>query len=134
MSSEPPKILRIKRKRHQDPLQALILEDRRNVKRSKPSSPTASPKLSPIATPRRITSKENLNYVFKLARTDESDKVNANDASIIQTILAESQRGSIDESPFPENNHQREISLFQNIKLKKIYKFLMNYQIWLIVF
>lgn len=107
MSSEPPKILRIKRKRHQDPLQALILEDRRNVKRSKPSSPTASPKLSPIATPRRITSKENLNYVFKLARTDESDKVNANDASIIQTILAESQRGSIDESPFPENNHQK---------------------------
>lgn len=107
MPNQPPKILRIKRKRHQDPLQALILEDRRSAKRSKPSSPSSSPKLSPISTPRRIISAENLNYVFKLARTDESNKVNANDESILNTILAESQHGSIDESPFPENNHPK---------------------------
>ncbi|EMG47362.1 IWR1 RNA polymerase II nuclear localization protein IWR1 [Candida maltosa Xu316] len=102
MFNQPPKILRIKRKRHQDPLQALILEDRRGVKRSKPSSPVSSPQLTPAATPSRIRSVENLNYIFKLARTDESDKVNAKDESIIQTILAESQTSS-EESPFPEN-------------------------------
>ena len=102
MFNQPPKILRIKRKRHQDPLQALILEDRRSVKRSKPSSPVTSPRLSPTTTtPVTTTPLENHNYVFKLARTDESDKVNAHDESIIQTILSESQTG-IDENNLSE--------------------------------
>ena len=102
MFNQPPKILRIKRKRHQDPLQALILEDRRSVKRSKPSSPVTSPRLSPTTTtPVTTTPLENHNYVFKLARTDESDKVNAHDESIIQTILSESQTG-IDENSLSE--------------------------------
>lgn len=102
MFNQPPKILRIKRKRHQDPLQALILEDRRSVKRSKPSSPVTSPRLSPTTTTHVTTTPlENHNYVFKLARTDESDKVNAHDESIIQTILSESQTG-IDENSLSE--------------------------------
>ncbi|CAX40752.1 uncharacterized protein IWR1 (Interacts With RNA polymerase II) homologue, putative [Candida dubliniensis CD36] len=101
MFNQPPKILRIKRKRHQDPLQALILEDRRSVKRSKPSSPVTSPRLSPTTTPVTTRPPENHNYVFKLARTDESNKVNAQDESIIQTILSESQT-SLDDNSLSE--------------------------------
>lgn len=57
---EPPKMLRIKRKRGEDPLQALIL-DSQMAKRSKPSSPVASGTVTP-----------NENYYFKLTRTDAS--------------------------------------------------------------
>ncbi|CAI5760159.1 unnamed protein product [Candida verbasci] len=78
---QPPSILRIKRKRNQDPLQALILEDKQSIKRSKPSTP--------LTTPTKSRSIENFNnYVFKLQRTD--DKVNIQDESIINSILKES--------------------------------------------
>ena len=60
-----------------------------------------SPRLSPTTTTPVTTPLENHNYVFKLARTDESDKVNAHDESIIQTILSESQTG-IDENNLSE--------------------------------
>ncbi|KAK6458377.1 uncharacterized protein RJT20DRAFT_31306 [Scheffersomyces xylosifermentans] len=90
MSYEPPpRILRIKRKRFQDPLQALVLEDRRGVKRSKPSTPVSSQAPSPSATPARNVSTENLNYIFKLARTDALTG-NANvDETILQSVLSE---------------------------------------------
>lgn len=56
-----PQILRIKRKRGQDPLQALVLEGESLAKRSKPSSPI------PSAT----SSVTNLrSYFFELASTD----------------------------------------------------------------
>lgn len=73
---EPPKILRIKRKRGQDPLQALILEDKQSAKRSKPSSPASSTVLD-----------NNTNFYFKLTRTDESTAIN--EEAIVQSILAE---------------------------------------------
>ncbi|KAK6198053.1 uncharacterized protein RJT21DRAFT_54243 [Scheffersomyces amazonensis] len=82
----PPKILRIKRKRNQDPLQALILEDRRSAKRSKPSTPLPSP----ISTPVRSGSREDLNLIFTLTRTDELAHVDTLDATILQTVLSES--------------------------------------------
>ncbi|KAI5956051.1 hypothetical protein KGF57_003537 [Candida theae] len=97
----PPRILRIKRKRGQDPLQALILEDTRIVKRSKPSTPVASP----IETPRSqtpsnqqqqqklsqsgiSTDNDRLNYMFKLAKTEFGDDAQL-DESVLHTILAE---------------------------------------------
>lgn len=100
-SQPPPRILRIKRKRGQDPLQALILEDTRNVKRSKPSTPITSP----IATPRSHTPLEQqqlrtgnnsvyesdndrLNYMFKLAKTEFGNDAELNE-SMLHTILAE---------------------------------------------
>ncbi|KAG7660617.1 uncharacterized protein J8A68_005883 [[Candida] subhashii] len=106
---QPPRILRIKRKRHQDPLQALILEDTRAAKRSKPSSPKVSPKLAPVDSPLSANQQPSQsiqpsqeqqeqpiveppsNYVFKLARTDNPSNVNIQDESIINTILSESQ-------------------------------------------
>ncbi|CAK9442144.1 uncharacterized protein LODBEIA_P58870 [Lodderomyces beijingensis] len=94
MSSEPPKVLRIKRKRNQDPLQALILEDTRSVKRSKPSTPSTSPRPSPLHTPRHLRSTENLNYLFKLSRTE--DGLNE-DEMIKSSILAESKQRSEEE-------------------------------------
>lgn len=99
-SQPPPRILRIKRKRGQDPLQALILEDTRNVKRSKPSTPITSP----IATPRSQTplrqqqlrgdsstngaDDDRLNYMFKLAKTEFGNEAEL-DESLLHTILAE---------------------------------------------
>lgn len=61
---EPPTVLRIKRKRHQDPLQALILEDSRKSKRSKPSTPHFTPDSTPPP---------DHNVYFTLARTDVHD-------------------------------------------------------------
>lgn len=103
----PPRILRIKRKRGQDPLQALILEDTRSIKRSKPSTPITSP----VATPRSQTplqqhhqqqhqlqhqlladrsniDNERLNYMFKLAKTEFGNDAEL-DESVLHTILAE---------------------------------------------
>lgn len=74
----PPQILRIKRKRGQDPLQALILEDNKSVKRSKPSSPASSTVLD---------KNSNKNFYFTLTRTDDSTSVN--DESVIESILSE---------------------------------------------
>lgn len=74
--NEPPQVLRIKRKRGQDPLQALILEHR-NPKRSKPSSPISSPISSPAPEPR--------SWYFQLARTDNA----AVDHEILASVLAE---------------------------------------------
>ncbi|EGW30175.1 uncharacterized protein SPAPADRAFT_144096 [Spathaspora passalidarum NRRL Y-27907] len=106
MSEQPPQILRIKRKRHQDPLQALILEDKRLAKRSKPSTPVGSPTSSPKIAPRK--SQEHLNYVFKLTRTD--DTVNIQDESIVNSILAESEsvNTEVDARNFVIPKHQIE--------------------------
>lgn len=77
---EPPTVLRIKRKRGQDPLQALVLEDKQSVKRSKPSSPVSSG----VATPSEEDSKAN--FYFKLTRTDN---LAANDILVLNSILNE---------------------------------------------
>lgn len=76
---EPPSVLRIKRKRGQDPLQALVLEDKQTVKRSKPSSPVSSG----VATP---LDEDKANFYFKLTRTDE---FSGNDILVINSILNE---------------------------------------------
>lgn len=81
--NDPPKILRIKRKRNQDPLQALILEERHSSKRSKPSSPISSKVVSPVSTPT-----ESKSVYFALTGTDDS--TTNLDASVIQSILSES--------------------------------------------
>lgn len=73
-------MLRIKRKRGQDPLQALILEDIQGVKRSKPSSPISSGTRTPVI-------EELLNFYFKLTRTD--DTTLGHDEQVLATILAE---------------------------------------------
>lgn len=82
LSNEPPNILRIKRKRGQDPLQALILEDRRASKRSKPSSPKTPG--TPIGDEKASKIR---NFYFELTRTDDSDIVK--DDSVISSILSE---------------------------------------------
>lgn len=82
---QPPQILRIKRKRGQDPLQALILEERRPAKRSKPSSPVSSTTISRAQTP----VSEPSNIYFALTRTDESSNI---DESAIQSILSEASK------------------------------------------
>ncbi|RCK65496.1 Trafficking protein particle complex subunit 33 [Candida viswanathii] len=64
-----------------------------------PTSPQRLPSSLP-RNPKASHLRREPQYIFKLARTDESNKVNANDEAIIKTILAESQRGSVDESPF----------------------------------
>jgi len=86
MTLEPPQILRIKRKRNQDPLQALILEDIHSAKRSKPSTPLQSTSPSPISTPRPVdqdTPAQLHNVYFTLARTDDS----INESTAIDSIL-----------------------------------------------
>ncbi|KAM9898375.1 hypothetical protein OXX79_006338 [Metschnikowia pulcherrima] len=77
--SQPPQILRIKRKRGQDPLQALILEDSQRAKRSKPSSPAPSKAQTP--TP------EARSWFFSLLETN--DKVDVPDAAVLASVLAE---------------------------------------------
>lgn len=77
---EPPTILRIKRKRGQDPLQALVLEDSQLVKRSKPSSPISSG----VATP--IDEDARSNFYFKLTRTDA---LAPDDILVLNSILNE---------------------------------------------
>lgn len=77
--SEPPQVLRIKRKRGQDPLQALILQDRL-PKRSKPSSPISSGVQTPA---------ESKSWYFQLARTDSAD--NQEDVDVLASVLSESQ-------------------------------------------
>ncbi|KAK6460954.1 hypothetical protein DFJ63DRAFT_212509 [Scheffersomyces coipomensis] len=90
----PPKILRIKRKRNQDPLQALILEDKRSSKRSKPSTPIQSP----ISTPIKSNSRENLNLIFTLTRTDTLGKDDW-DETILQSVLSESINTKVSDTP-----------------------------------
>ncbi|KAI5960748.1 uncharacterized protein KGF55_004318 [Candida pseudojiufengensis] len=108
----PPKVLRIKRKRGQDPLQALILEDTRSVKRSKPSTPISSPgrPSTPInyltkandsaTTPtskrepsnqalQRQKQIENSNYLFKLSTTEDDLKNYNDNETILSSILSE---------------------------------------------
>lgn len=78
--AEPPQILRIKRKRGQDPLQALILEDRQPAKRSKPSSPVSSQATTPKPEPSK-------SWYFQLARTDNAD--NQGEQEIYGSVLSE---------------------------------------------
>lgn len=93
----PPRILRIKRKRGQDPLQALILEDRRSVKRSKFSTPVASPATSPTTSPthspRLAPQVLPENFYFKLSRTDDLTvkREDEDEDMVIQSVLAEAQ-------------------------------------------
>ncbi|KAI5949609.1 hypothetical protein KGF54_005487 [Candida jiufengensis] len=111
---DPPKVLRIKRKRGQDPLQALILEDTRSIKKSKPSTPISSPKRpsSPInylnngidTTPskrhpidqfqQRQKQNENLNYLFKLSKTEDDLKNYNNNETILNSVLSETSSSS----------------------------------------
>lgn len=77
--SQPPEILRIKRKRNEDPLQALILEHTQPAKKSKPSTPIRTPVESPRATP------DPKNYFFELERTDEAQK----DQDVVNSVLLE---------------------------------------------
>ncbi|KAG7193656.1 uncharacterized protein KQ657_000341 [Scheffersomyces spartinae] len=91
MSAQPPQFLRIKRKRGQDPLQGLVLEDKRSAKRSKPSTPLGSPKASytDIGALRGV--KETTNFYFKLARTDDVHvHVDGSDGGdVIPSVLSE---------------------------------------------
>lgn len=80
--SEPPQILRIKRKRGQDPLQALILEDRK-PKKSKPSSRVSSRVPSEVPSP-----SEEKSWYFQLARTD--NVTDQTDLDVVASVLAES--------------------------------------------
>lgn len=78
--AEPPQILRIKRKRGQDPLQALILEERQPAKKSKPSSPISSE----APTPKPDAPKS---WYFQLARTDNA--ANQREQEILGSVLSE---------------------------------------------
>ncbi|CAK7897572.1 RNA polymerase II nuclear localization protein Iwr1p [[Candida] anglica] len=88
--NSPPTVLRIKRKRDQDPLQALILEDR-NTKKSKPSSLASSVASTPVKGVPGATSAVNESLLFTLTRTDESSAV-VTDETVMQSILSESRR------------------------------------------
>lgn len=61
--SSIPQIVRIKRKRGQDPLQALILEGLQSAKRSKTSSPAPTDSSSTIS--------DSKNWYFELTSTDD---------------------------------------------------------------
>lgn len=74
----PPTVLRIKRKRAQDPLQALILESHL-AKRSKPLSPASSRPESPQL--------ERKSWFFELSRTDANALF---DADSLTSVLSES--------------------------------------------
>lgn len=74
----PPTVLRIKRKRAQDPLQALILESNL-AKRSKPLSPASSRPESPHS--------ERRSWFFELSRTDANALF---DAESLTSVLSES--------------------------------------------
>lgn len=107
----PPKVLRIKRKRDQDPLQALILEDRKslNHKRSKPSSLASSVVLTPLKQKSEldlthIESNQKLfheSLLFTLARTDVVDLLGSLESvnglgseEVLQSVLSEAPAGS----------------------------------------
>ncbi|KAG5417981.1 hypothetical protein I9W82_004309 [Candida metapsilosis] len=130
----PPRILRIKRKRGQDPLQALILEDTRSIKRSKPSTPITSSG----ATPRSQTpsqqgqpqqqqqlqqqslaggsniDNDRLNYMFKLAKTEFGNDAEL-DESVLHTILAEAAAST---AAIPQNEGE-EGNMKQNQDIKR---------------
>lgn len=102
--SSPPQILRIKRKRDQDPLQALILEDRNasllRHKKSKPSSLASSMILTPPINAQnsqtdlknsQVQKKFHESLLFTLARTDlvtDAERI-VDDPNVIQSVLSE---------------------------------------------
>lgn len=103
MSQTPPQILRIKRKRGEDPLQALILEGRQSSKRSKPATPRASALPSP--------SREQQNWLFHLERTEELSQNQAD----LESLLAESKNDRKDARQFViPKKHTLEDSLIPN--------------------
>lgn len=111
MNIAPPRVLRIKRKRGQDPLQALILEDKRSVKRSKPSTPVSSRVPSPVNTPPAINETESTkNFYFTLSRTDDMGIV---DDSVVQSILAEAP-GAIDPEQQVHTTRKRKFVIPKN--------------------
>lgn len=94
MSAQPPQFLRIKRKRGQDPLQGLVLEDKRAAKRSKPSTPLGSPKASYTdISALRAASNETKNFYFTLARTDNANTL-SNEADVVPSVLSETTTGA----------------------------------------
>lgn len=108
MDKEPPRILRIKRKRGQDPLQALVLEDNQSAKRSKPSSPVSSTVLD-----------KNKNFYFTLTRTDESATIN--DEAVIESILSEATPLGGADTSTPNNDTDTKID---NSKMNRKRKFI----------
>ncbi|PVH23692.1 hypothetical protein CXQ85_003984 [Candidozyma haemuli] len=88
MSHTPPSVLRIKRKRGEDPLQALILEGRQPSKKSKPATPIASGQPSPSA--------ETRNWYFELDSTDDFNKEN----TITDSLLTEARNNKRDARQF----------------------------------
>lgn len=64
--SQPPSTVQIKRKRNEDPLQALLFEKHQSAKRHKKSS--LAPK----------------NYYFRLTRTED---ITSNDATVLESLL-----------------------------------------------
>lgn len=97
---EPPQVLRIKRKRGQDPLQALILEDKQGAKRSKPSSPISSGTRTPV-------NEEKLNFYFKLTRTD--DTTIGHDEQLLATILSETNQTESRNFVIPKKQSEEDI-------------------------
>lgn len=87
MFNGPPAVLRIKRKRGQDPLQALIFEDKQSSKRSKPSSPTSSGPVTPNESIKEQSPTPS-NFYFQLSRTDDSSKFKDDDL-MLNSVLSE---------------------------------------------
>lgn len=83
---EPPRILRIKRKRGQDPLQALILEDSLSVKRSKPSSPLTSGSVTP---------NDDTAYYFKFTTTEINHVEESLNSILSETTTSNQERNFV---------------------------------------
>lgn len=102
MSHTPPQVLRIKRKRGEDPLQALILESRQPSKKSKPSTPITSAHPSPS---------EQRNWLFQLEKTEELEQSQA----ALESLLAESKNDRRDARQFViPKKHTLEDSVIPN--------------------
>ncbi|ODV82274.1 DUF1762-domain-containing protein [Suhomyces tanzawaensis NRRL Y-17324] len=109
---QPPQILRIKRKRTQDPLQALILEGR-DPKRSKPSTPIASRYTSPVHTPRPPSPNEVAKRFYKLSRTDAL--TTGEEQSVIDSVLRVAGGEEDDDSSAPvRKSRKRKFIIPQN--------------------
>lgn len=88
MQTSPPLVLRIKRKRGEDPLQALILEGRQPTKKSKPATPVASTVPSP--------SNESRSWYFQLDTTEAASQSPAD----LENLLTESKATNADARHF----------------------------------
>ncbi|CUM64144.1 uncharacterized protein PRCAT00001736001 [Priceomyces carsonii] len=98
-SHKPPSILRIKRKRDEDPLQSLILEDSGSSKRSKTTSKT-----SEVDSKGKNQNDDKPNYIFQLDRTDEF--ISNDDASIDVPLVSEATDASFGD-PLDSNDNKK---------------------------